>query len=65
MNIITKENKKITPVIKAFIVETIKDVLEDPDFGLELSTKSKNRIKEIPTLLKKKVSLADIKKKYY
>lgn len=59
-----KENI-ITPHTKAFIVEIVRDVLEDPDFGLELTAGAKKRLKGALKSAKKRMPLSEIKKRYY
>lgn len=48
---------------KAFIAETVREILEDPDFGLELSESVEKRLSR-SRLSKKRVSLSEIKRKY-
>ncbi len=57
--------KKITPQIKGFIIRTIYEILNDPDFGLELSAKAKKRLGRASAQKQKTISFAEIKKRYY
>lgn len=50
--------------IKAFIVQAIQEILQDPDFGLELTERAKGRLRQA-FRKQKTTSLVDIKKKYY
>ena len=54
-------NKKINNLIKKTVIETIQEILKDPDFGLELRDWVKKRLRERP---KKLIPFAEIKKKY-
>lgn len=45
MNTITIP-KKLNKEIKTFIVQTVSEVLNDPDLGLELSEKVKKRLRQ-------------------
>jgi uncharacterized protein YpbB len=55
------KNKRINSFIKKTVIETIQEILEDPDFGLELQEWVKKRLKKKP---KKLIPLEEIKKKY-
>ena len=57
--------KRITPVTRAFIAETVRETLEDPDFGLELTASAKRRLKEALKDGKKRTPLSEIRKRYY
>lgn len=48
---------------KAFIAQTVREILEDPDFGLEISASVKKRLIR-SRLSKKRVPLSEIKRKY-
>jgi predicted double-glycine peptidase len=50
---------------KAFIVEAMQEILEDPDFGYKFTEKAKRRLKEATKPAKKSISLSKIKGKYY
>lgn len=56
--------QKLETKTKTFIVEAIKEVLEDSDFGLELTEKAKKRLLGSMKSPKKRISLSEIKKKY-
>lgn len=54
-------DKKINNLIRQTIIETIQEVLRDPDFGLELRESVKKRLKKQPKIL---IPFAEIKKQY-
>ena len=54
-------NKKLNNLIRQTIVETIQDVLRDPDYGLELREWVKKRLRKRPKAL---IPFEEIKKKY-
>ena len=58
---VTLRNKKLNDLIWRAVVETIQEVLRDPDFGLELQEWVKKRLRKSPKNL---IPLKDIKKKY-
>lgn len=51
--------------LKPFIVQTISQVLNDPDFGLELSDRAQARLSQAGKFPAKTTSFADIKRKHY
>lgn len=51
--------------LKPFIVQTVSDVLSDPDFGLELSDRAQARLRQARKAFGKTVAFAEIKRKYY
>ena len=55
----------INPDLKAFIATSIKEVLDDPDFGLELSEATKRRLRATKTKKQKWISHTNLKKKLY
>ena len=57
--------KKLTKEVKTFIIQTVKEVLNDPDFGLELSEKAKKRLHQALISKRKTISFSEIRKKYY
>lgn len=50
--------------LKPFIVQTISSVLNDPDFGSELSGKAQARLSQARKVLGKTISFSEIKKRY-
>ena len=59
MGLLVKE-RKLNNLIRQTIIETVQEVLRDPDLGLELQEWVKKRLKEPPQKL---ISLGKIKKK--
>jgi hypothetical protein len=65
-------NKKPTPKVnanevkfKAIIAQTVSEILHDPDFGKELSIKTKERLSLTSNRgVKETTPLSEIKKKY-
>jgi hypothetical protein len=55
------KNKRINNFIKKTVIETIQEILEDPDFGLELQEWVKKRLRK---KAKKLIPFEEIKKKY-
>ncbi len=64
MNLVVTKKKDIEPKLRAYIAESVREVLDDPDFGLELSAAAKRRLKEAQTSSGKGIPLATILKKY-
>ena len=56
--------KSIDARLRAYIAESVRDLLDDPDFGLELSTPAKRRLREVQMNSEKGIPLATILKKY-
>ena len=57
-------SKKISEV-KVLVSQAVRDVLEDPDFKLELSDEAKKRLRRASAVGRKNASLAEIKRKYF
>lgn len=57
--------KTLNKEMKTFVVQAINEVLNDPDFGLELSEKAKKRLRQANVSRRKTVYFSEIKKKYY
>ena len=57
------QNRDISGVIRQEVVRVLREMLSDPDFGLELTDYAKKRIKQSLSS-KKTVSLDEILKKY-
>lgn len=60
-----KTVEKLETKTRAFIAQAIKDIISDPDFGLELTKKAQHRLKQARAFKGKTISLQEIKKKYY
>ena len=56
--------RKLNKEVKTFIVKAIYEILNDPDFGLELSEKAKKRLRQSLISKQKTISLSEIKKRY-
>lgn len=54
-------NKKLNNLIRQTIIETIQEVLRDPDYGLELCEWVKRRLRKRPKIL---IPFEEIKEKY-
>lgn len=50
---------------RVFIVKAVQEVLEDPDFGLELTEEAKKRLEKERVSKQKTISLGEIKRKYH
>jgi len=59
--IVQDENKKINNLIRKTVVETIQEVLRDPDFSLELQEWVKKRLRK---RTRKLIPFEEIKEKY-
>lgn len=57
----TIEKQQVNNLIRKTIIETIQEILRDPDFGIELKGWVKKRLKERP---KKLIPFEEIMKKY-
>ena len=57
--------KELTKEVKTFIIQTVNEVLNDPDFGLELSEEAKKRLHQASISKRKTISFSEIRKKYY
>ena len=55
------QDKKFNTLVRMTIIETIQEVLRDPDFGLELQEWVQKRLSKRPQNL---ISFEDIKRKY-
>lgn len=64
MNTITIA-KELNKEVKTFIVQIVNEILNDPDFGLELSEKAKKRLRQANVSKQKTIPFSEIKKKYY
>ena len=56
--------RKLNKEVKTFIIQAIYEILNDPDFGLELSEKAKKRLRQSLISKQKTISLLEIKKRY-
>lgn len=53
------------PELRAFITHSIREILDDPDFGLELTETTKRRLRAAKNKKQKWISHAEIKKRLY
>ena len=60
----TATAKKLQGAIKGLIIQTIMEILNDPDFGLELTEQAKKRLRAASRISQKTTPLSVIKKKY-
>ncbi|NCN25928.1 hypothetical protein AUJ30_00585 [Candidatus Wolfebacteria bacterium CG1_02_39_135] len=58
-------SKKLNKEVKSFIVQAIYEVLNDPDFRLELNEKAKKRLRRALIPKQKTIPFSEIKKRYY
>lgn len=56
--------KKLSSEVKTFIIRAVYEVLNDPDFGLELSEWTKKRLRKARVSKRKGISFSEIKNKY-
>jgi hypothetical protein len=59
--IIIENQKQLNRLIRKNVIEVIREILNDPDFGLELRDWVKKRLRKKP---KKLIPFEEIKKKY-
>ena len=64
MNLVSIKSKSVEPRLRAYIAESVREVLDDPDFGLELSATAKRRLKKAQNSSAKGISLATLLKRY-
>ena len=64
MNLVATKKKALEPQLRAYIAESVREVLDDPDFGLELSETAKRRLREARTQSREYIPLATILKRY-
>ena len=61
----TQKHDTIKPELKAFIAHSIREILDDPDYGLELKESFKKKLRVAQKSKGKGIPLAEIRKKYY
>ena len=61
----TQKRDSITPELKAFIAHSIREILDDPDYGLELKESFKKKLRAAQKSKDKGIPLAEIRRKYY
>ena len=61
----TQKHDTIKPELKAFIAHSIREILDDPDYGLELKESFKKRLRAAQTSKGRGVPFSEVRKKYY
>ena len=63
---ITKELRKKTlgPELRALVAETVHEVLNDPDFGMELTTSARKKLLASMDKKQKMVPWEEVRRKY-
>ena len=61
----TQKHENIRPELKAFITHSIREILDDPDYGLELTEGVKKKLRAAQRSKGRGIPLAEIRKKYY
>jgi hypothetical protein len=64
MAIKTARKQVLSVQEKAFMAEAIQEILDDPDFGLELTESAKKVLRERSQSISKTISADEIKRKY-
>ena len=59
------QNKEISAIVRLEIVMALREIIDDPDFGLEFTEKAKKRLRLALIKKQKGIPLSEIKKKYY
>lgn len=59
------QNKEINTIIRQEIVMVLREIIDDPDFGLEFTEKAKKRLRRALSFKQKGIPFSEIKKKYY
>lgn len=65
MAVTMTKHRNIQPELKAFIAHSIREILDDPDFGLELTEATKRRLRAAKSKKQKWISHAEVKKRLY
>ncbi len=60
----TTKGQALQTKVRVFVVNAIKEVLDDPDFGLELTERAKKRLRQTSRSKRKTISLSEIKRRY-
>jgi len=61
MSKITLETKQVDRLVRKSVIQVMRDILQDPDFGLEIQDWVKKRLTKKP---KKLIPLSEIQRKY-
>lgn len=56
--------RKLNGEVKSWVIQAVQDILNDPDFGLELTKQAKARLQKAKRV-QKTIPFSEIKNKYY
>ena len=59
------QNKEISALVRKEVAKALREILDDPDFGLELTEYAKKRLHRALKSKGKGMPFSEIKKKYY
>ena len=65
MTTAAQRHDTIKPELKAFIAHSIREILDDPDYGLELKESFKKRLRSTQKSNGKGIPFSEVRKKYY
>ena len=60
----TTVTKKLSNELKEFVTRIVSEVINDPDFGMELTEEAKSKLGEAQSYKGKNMSSAEVKEKY-
>jgi hypothetical protein len=60
----TVTTKKLSNDVKEFVIRVVGEVLNDPDFGMNLTEETKRKLRQASNFDGKTISLNEIEKKY-
>ena len=58
-------SQKLNADMRVLIVRVISEILNDPDFGRELSAKAKKRLQSVSVSRAKSIPFSEIRRKYF
>lgn len=64
MSVKELQNRNVDPALRAVIADSIREILDDPDFGLELTAATKKRLQSAKNKKQNWTSLDEIRAKY-
>ncbi len=64
MNLLATRPKNDVARLKTYIADVVRAVMDDPDFGLELSSRTKTRLAQSAQSKEKRIPLATLLKRY-
>ena len=56
--------REVTDIIRQEVIKVLREMLSDPDFGLELTAYAKKRLRQTMKSKGKGIPFSEIKKKY-